>query len=155
MAHYAGLDVSDKDTAIHVVENGKLVWRGKRASEPEVLAAGPAPACARTRPGRARDQTVGAVALTIAQRSRFSGDLEGAGFAAQVMHLAGGRSTGGVTGQAPLAGFHELSFDRSKTSSGQCLPCGTARQHCPRRAGHPVRCRLSNGTELGPGIGVE
>lgn len=40
MAHYAGLDISDKDTAIHVVDdNGKLVWRGKRASEPEVLAA--------------------------------------------------------------------------------------------------------------------
>ena len=40
MAHYAGLDVSDRDTAIHVVDdNGKLVWRGKRASEPEVLAA--------------------------------------------------------------------------------------------------------------------
>jgi transposase len=40
MAHYAGLDLSDKDTAIHVVDdNWKLVWRGKRASEPEVLAA--------------------------------------------------------------------------------------------------------------------
>ena len=40
MAHYAGLDVSDKDTAIHVVDDsGKLVWRGKRASKPEVLAA--------------------------------------------------------------------------------------------------------------------
>jgi hypothetical protein len=40
VTHYAGLDVSDKDTAIHVVaDQGKLVWRGKRASEPEVLAA--------------------------------------------------------------------------------------------------------------------
>lgn len=40
MAHYAGLDVSEKDTAIHVVdEAGRLVWRGKRASEPEALAA--------------------------------------------------------------------------------------------------------------------
>ena len=40
MAHYAELDVSDKDTAIHVVDdNGKLVWRGKRASEPEMLTA--------------------------------------------------------------------------------------------------------------------
>lgn len=40
MAHYVGLDVSDKDTAIHVVDdNGRLVWRGKRASEPEVIAA--------------------------------------------------------------------------------------------------------------------
>ena len=31
MAHYAGLDVSDKETAIHVVDgSGKTVWRGKR-----------------------------------------------------------------------------------------------------------------------------
>jgi transposase len=40
MAHYVGLDVSDRDTAIHVIdETGKLVWRGKRASEPETIAA--------------------------------------------------------------------------------------------------------------------
>ncbi len=40
MAHYVGLDVSDRDTAIHVIdETGKMVWRGKRASEPEVIAA--------------------------------------------------------------------------------------------------------------------
>jgi transposase len=39
MAHYAGLDISDKDTAIHVVDGlGKTVWRGKRPSEPEALA---------------------------------------------------------------------------------------------------------------------
>jgi hypothetical protein len=34
--------------------------------------------------------------------------LQGTGFAAQVLHFAGGRSTGGVAGQATLAGFHEL-----------------------------------------------
>jgi hypothetical protein len=34
--------------------------------------------------------------------------LQGTGFAAQVLHFAGGRSAGGVTGQATLAGFHEL-----------------------------------------------
>jgi transposase len=40
MAHYAAFDVSDKETAIHVLdEHGKLVWKGKRPSEPEVLAA--------------------------------------------------------------------------------------------------------------------
>lgn len=40
MAHYAALDVSDKETAVHVLdERGKLVWKGKRPSEPEVLAA--------------------------------------------------------------------------------------------------------------------
>jgi predicted NBD/HSP70 family sugar kinase len=39
MAHYAGLDVSDKETAIHVVDgSGKMVWRGKRPSEPDALA---------------------------------------------------------------------------------------------------------------------
>ncbi len=39
MAHDAAFDVSDKDTAIHVLdEHGRLVWKGKRASEPEVLA---------------------------------------------------------------------------------------------------------------------
>jgi len=40
MAHYAAFDVSDKETAIHVLdEHGKLVWKGKRPSEPEALAA--------------------------------------------------------------------------------------------------------------------
>src|SRR5918997_6661329 len=40
MAHYAAFDVSDKDTAIHVLdEHGKPVWKGKRPSEPEALAA--------------------------------------------------------------------------------------------------------------------
>jgi transposase len=40
MTQYAALDVSDKETAIHVIdETGRMVWRGKRASEPEVLAA--------------------------------------------------------------------------------------------------------------------
>lgn len=39
MAHYVGLDVSDKETAVHVIdEAGRMVWRGKRASEPEVIA---------------------------------------------------------------------------------------------------------------------
>ncbi len=39
MAHYAAFDVSDKETAIHVLdEHGRLVWKGKRPSEPEVLA---------------------------------------------------------------------------------------------------------------------
>ena len=33
MVQYAALDVSDKDTAIHVLdEQGKLVWKGKRAN---------------------------------------------------------------------------------------------------------------------------
>jgi transposase len=40
MAHYAAFDVSDRETAIHVLdEHGKPVWRGKRPSEPEALAA--------------------------------------------------------------------------------------------------------------------
>jgi len=39
MAQYVGLDVSDRDTATHVVDDtGRLVWRGKRASEPYVRA---------------------------------------------------------------------------------------------------------------------
>jgi transposase len=39
VAHYVGLDVSDKDTAIHIVDDtGRMVWRGKRASEPEAIA---------------------------------------------------------------------------------------------------------------------
>jgi transposase len=39
MAHYAAFDVSDKETAIHVLDGqGKLVWKGKRPSEPEALA---------------------------------------------------------------------------------------------------------------------
>ena len=40
MPHYAALDVSNQETAIHVVdEAGHTVWRGKRASDPEALAA--------------------------------------------------------------------------------------------------------------------
>src|SRR5215213_7402286 len=40
MPHYAALDVSNQETAIHVVdEAGRTVWRGKRASDPEALAA--------------------------------------------------------------------------------------------------------------------
>src|ERR687897_704858 len=39
MPHYAALDVSNQETAIHVVdEAGGTVWRGKRASDPEALA---------------------------------------------------------------------------------------------------------------------
>jgi len=39
MPHYAALDVSNDQTAIHVVdEAGRTVWRGKRASDPEALA---------------------------------------------------------------------------------------------------------------------
>jgi len=39
MPHYAALDVSNEETAIHVVdEAGHTVWRGKRASDPEALA---------------------------------------------------------------------------------------------------------------------
>src|SRR5690606_35442873 len=34
--------------------------------------------------------------------------LQGSGLAAQVMHFAGGRSAGCVSGEAPLAGLHEL-----------------------------------------------
>ena len=40
MPHYAALDVSNQETAIHVVdEAGRTVWRGKRVSDPEALAA--------------------------------------------------------------------------------------------------------------------
>jgi transposase len=39
MPHYAALDVSNEETAIHVLdETGRTVWRGKRTSEPEALA---------------------------------------------------------------------------------------------------------------------
>src|SRR3546814_10319519 len=34
--------------------------------------------------------------------------LQGSGLEAQVMHFAGGRSPGCVSGEAPLAGLHEL-----------------------------------------------
>jgi transposase len=39
MPHYAALDVSNEQTAIHVIdEAGRTIWRGKRASDPEALA---------------------------------------------------------------------------------------------------------------------
>lgn len=38
MPQYAALDVSNEETAIHVIdETGAVVWRGKRASDPDVL----------------------------------------------------------------------------------------------------------------------
>lgn len=38
MPHYAAFDVSNNETAIHIIdETGATVWRGKRASDPEVL----------------------------------------------------------------------------------------------------------------------
>lgn len=38
MRQYAGLDVSLEETAISVTdETGAVVWRGKRASDPDVL----------------------------------------------------------------------------------------------------------------------
>ena len=38
MSQYIGLDVSLKETAITVRENGRKVWRGKCASDPKLLA---------------------------------------------------------------------------------------------------------------------
>jgi transposase len=40
MPHYAALDVSNEETAIHAVdETGRTIWRGKRSSDPDALAA--------------------------------------------------------------------------------------------------------------------
>jgi transposase len=39
MEEYVGLDVSMKETAVSVRRGGKRVWRGKCASDPEVVAA--------------------------------------------------------------------------------------------------------------------
>ena len=39
MDEYIGLDVSLKDTAVSIRRNGKRVWRGKCASDPQLLAA--------------------------------------------------------------------------------------------------------------------
>ncbi len=38
MGEYIGLDVTMKDTAISVRRDGKRIWRGKCASDPEVIA---------------------------------------------------------------------------------------------------------------------
>jgi transposase len=38
MDEYIGLDVSTKETAISVPRDGKRIWRGKCASEPELIA---------------------------------------------------------------------------------------------------------------------
>jgi transposase len=38
MGDYIGIDVSMKDTAISVRRDGKRVWRGKCASDPEAIA---------------------------------------------------------------------------------------------------------------------
>jgi len=60
MAHYAAFDGSDKETAIHVLdEHGRPVWKGKRPSEPEALAA----ALERHAPELVRKRCVEAVLL--------------------------------------------------------------------------------------------
>ena len=38
MKQYIGLDVSLKDTAISVREDGKRIWRGKCPSDPRLIA---------------------------------------------------------------------------------------------------------------------
>jgi hypothetical protein len=38
MDEYIGLDVSLKETAVSVRRDGKRIWRGKRPSEPNLLA---------------------------------------------------------------------------------------------------------------------
>jgi transposase len=38
MPHYAALDVSNDDIAIHIIDGSDpAVWRGERASDPDVL----------------------------------------------------------------------------------------------------------------------
>ena len=39
MEQYIGLDVSMKETAISIRQDGKRIWRGKCASDPQLLAA--------------------------------------------------------------------------------------------------------------------
>ena len=39
MEQYIGLDVSTKETAISIRQDGKRIWRGKCASDPQLLAA--------------------------------------------------------------------------------------------------------------------
>jgi transposase len=39
MGEYIGLDVSLKDTTVSIRRNGKRIWRGKCASDPQSLAA--------------------------------------------------------------------------------------------------------------------
>jgi len=39
MNQYIGLDVSMKETAISIRQDGKRIWRGKCASDPQLLAA--------------------------------------------------------------------------------------------------------------------
>ena len=39
MSDYIGLDVSMKETAVSIRQDGKRIWRGKCASDPKLLAA--------------------------------------------------------------------------------------------------------------------
>ena len=39
MSHYIGLDVSMKETAVSIRQDGKRIWRGKCSSDPKLLAA--------------------------------------------------------------------------------------------------------------------
>ena len=73
MVHYAAFDVSDKETAIHVLdEHGKSVWKGKRPSEPEALAAALRPRAGARGPGGGSAR---AVAVPRAQGAWDAGGL--------------------------------------------------------------------------------
>src|SRR5215207_10433473 len=77
MPHYAALDVSNEETAIHVVDDaGRTVWRGKRASDPSPRH-GSAPS--RTRPGAGwtGDRLPDSLAVSQPQGSRPAGRLPG------------------------------------------------------------------------------
>lgn len=61
MTQFVGLDVSDKETSVCVVDGtGRSLWRGRCLSTPEAIAAvlaAKAPHASGSRPGRSRPGT--------------------------------------------------------------------------------------------------
>lgn len=64
MSHYVGLDVSMKETKLHVLdEAGNRVWRGRCATDPTAIAAGSASVRSHGGSYWSRDWTIDHLAL--------------------------------------------------------------------------------------------
>lgn len=75
MEQYIGLDVSLKETAISIRQDGKKFWRGKCASDPQLLAALISKRAPYARQNRVRNGAAIGMVLPFANGRGPAGDL--------------------------------------------------------------------------------